>query len=148
MLRFTWLTPASRRGTAISFSSVALVVMHILGISLNLMSAIGIVVSCGIIINDSILKLDMINVLRSEGVPLLEAIHTAGSRRLRSIVMTSLTTMLAMVPLLFTHDFGSELQRSLAIAMIATMTVGTLVSLFVIPLIYWFIYRNKTVHTN
>lgn len=126
----------------------ALVVMHLLGISLNLMSAIGIVVSCGIIINDSILKLDMINVLRSEGVPLLEAIHTAGSRRLRSIVMTSLTTMLAMVPLLFTHDFGSELQRPLAIAMIATMTVGTLVSLFVIPLIYWFIYRNKTVHTN
>lgn len=126
----------------------ALVVMHLLGISLNLMSAIGIVVSCGIIINDSILKLDMINVLRGEGVPLLEAIHTAGSRRLRSIVMTSLTTMLAMVPLLFTHDFGSELQRPLAIAMIATMTVGTLVSLFVIPLIYWFIYRNKTVYTN
>ena len=120
-------------------------VMSMLGISLNLMSAIGIVVSCGIIINDSILKLDMINVLRNEGTPLLEAIHTAGSRRLRSIVMTSLTTILAMVPLLFTHDFGSELQKPLAIAMIATMTVGTLVSLFVIPLIYWFIYRNKPI---
>lgn len=123
----------------------ALVIMSMLGISLNLMSAIGIVVSCGIIINDSILKLDMINVLRNEGTPLLEAIHTAGSRRLRSIVMTSLTTILAMVPLLFTHDFGSEQQKPLAIAMIATMTVGTLVSLFVIPLIYWFIYRNKQI---
>ena len=120
----------------------ALVVMHLFGISLNLMSAIGIVVSCGIIINDSILKLDMINVLRNEGVPLMEAIHTAGSRRLRSIIMTSLTTILAMVPLLFTNDFGSELQKPLSIAMIATMTVGTLVSLFVIPLIYWFIYRR------
>jgi multidrug efflux pump subunit AcrB len=123
----------------------ALVIMCMLGISLNLMSAIGIVVSCGIIINDSILKLDMINVLRNEGTPLMEAIHTAGSRRLRSIVMTSLTTILAMVPLLFTHDFGSELQKPLAIAMIATMTVGTLVSLFVIPLIYWFIYRNRQI---
>ena len=119
----------------------ALVVMHLLGISLNLMSAIGIVVSCGIIINDSILKLDMINVLRNEGVPLMEAIHTAGSRRLRSIIMTSLTTIFAMVPLLFTNDFGSELQKPLSIAMIATMTVGTLVSLFVIPLIYWRIYK-------
>lgn len=119
----------------------ALVVMNLLGISLNLMSAIGIVVSCGIIINDSILKLDMINVLRNEGVPLMEAIHTAGSRRLRSIIMTSLTTILAMVPLLFTNDFGSELQKPLSIAMIATMTVGTLVSLFVIPLIYWRIYK-------
>ena len=121
----------------------ALVVMHLLGISLNLMSAIGIVVSCGIIVNDSILKLDMINVLRKEGVPLMEAIHTAGTRRLRSIIMTSLTTILAMVPLLFTNDFGSELQRPLSIAMIATMTVGTLVSLFVIPLIYWGIYRGR-----
>lgn len=119
----------------------ALVVMYLLGISLNLMSAIGIVVSCGIIVNDSILKLDMINVLRNEGVPLMEAIHTAGSRRLRSIIMTSLTTILAMVPLLFTNDFGSELQKPLSIAMIATMTVGTLVSLFVIPLIYWRIYK-------
>lgn len=122
---------------------VALVVMQLCGVSLNLMSAIGIVVSCGIIVNDSILKLDMINVLRGEGVPLMEAIHTAGSRRLRSILMTSLTTILAMVPLLFTHDFGSELQKPLSIAMIATMTVGTLVSLFVIPLIYWGIYKRR-----
>ena len=121
----------------------ALVVMEICGVSLNLMSAIGIVVSCGIIINDSILKLDMINVLRKEGVPLMEAIHTAGTRRLRSIIMTSLTTILAMVPLLFTHDLGSELQTPLAIAMIATMSVGTLVSLFVIPLVYWGIYRGR-----
>ncbi len=121
----------------------ALVVMAVCGVSLNLMSAIGIVVSCGIIINDSILKLDMINVLRKEGVPLMEAIHTAGTRRLRSIIMTSLTTILAMVPLLFTHDLGSELQAPLAIAMIATMTVGTFVSLFVIPLVYWGIYRGR-----
>ena len=126
----------------------ALVVMAICGVSLNLMSAIGIVVSCGIIINDSILKLDMINVLRKEGVPLMEAIHTAGTRRLRSIIMTSLTTILAMVPLLFTHDLGSELQTPLAIAMIATMTVGTLVSLFVIPLVYWGVYRRPSPSLN
>lgn len=121
---------------------LALVVMFLCGISLNLMSGIGIVVSCGVIINDSILKLDMINELRREGVPLMEAIHTAGTRRLRSIVMTSLTTILAMIPLLFTHDMGSELQRPFAIAMIATMLVGTLVSLFVIPLVYWLIYKK------
>lgn len=120
----------------------ALIVIAVCGVSLNLMSAIGIVVSCGIIINDSILKLDMINVLRQEGMPLMEAIHTAGARRLRSIIMTSLTTILAMVPLLFTNDFGSELQKPLSIAMIATMSVGTLVSLFVIPLVYWLMYRR------
>ena len=84
----------------------------------------------------------MINQLRKEGMPILEAIHTAGHRRLRAIVMTSLTTILAMVPLLFSRDMGSELQAPLSLALIGGMTVGTLVSLFIIPLIYWFIYRK------
>ena len=98
--------------------------------------------------NDSILKLDSINELRKEGMPLLEAIHTAGHRRFRGIIMTTLTTVFAMVPLLFTSDMGSELQRPLSIAMIGTMMVGLLVSLFVIPLIYWFIYRKHDVQKN
>lgn len=57
--------------------------------------------------------------------------------------MTSLTTIMAMVPLLFSSDMGSALQKPLAIAMIGSMLLGTLVSLFVIPLIYWFIYRKN-----
>lgn len=120
----------------------ALVLLWICGYTLNLMSAIGIVVSCGIIINDSILKLDAINQLRKEGVALQEAIHQAGKKRLRAIIMTSLTTICAMVPLLYSFDMGSELQKPLAVAMIGAMFVGTLVSLFIIPLVYWFIYRK------
>ena len=121
----------------------ALVLLWICGHTLNLMSAIGLIVTCGIIINDSILKLDAINELRKTGMPLLEAIHEAGRRRLRPIIMTSLTTIFAMVPLLFSFDMGSELQKPLSIAMIGAMFIGTLVSLFIIPLIYWFIYRDK-----
>lgn len=123
----------------------ALVLLWICGHTLNLMSAIGLIVTCGIVINDSILKLDAINELRKAGTPLLEAIHEAGRRRLRPIIMTSLTTIFAMVPLLFSFDMGSELQKPLSIAMIGTMFVGTLVSLFIIPLLYWFIYRKKEV---
>jgi len=126
-------------------TAAALVVLWLCGMTLNLMSAIGIVVTCGIIINDSILKLDAINELRKDGIPLLEAIHTAGKRRLRPIIMTSLTTIFGMVPMLFTFDLGSELQKPLSVAMIAAMGIGTLVSLFVIPLIYWFIYRQSSV---
>ena len=70
----------------------ALLLLWICGHTLNLMSAIGLIVTCGIIINDSILKLDAINELRRAGMPLLEAIHEAGRRRLRPIIMTSLTT--------------------------------------------------------
>ena len=114
----------------------ALLLLWICGHTLNLMSAIGLIVTCGIIINDSILKLDAINELRKTGMPLLEAIHEAGRRRLRPIIMTSLTTIFAMVPLLFSFDMGSELQKPLSIAMIGAMFIGTLVSLFIIPLIY------------
>lgn len=120
----------------------ALVLLWLTGHTLNLMSAIGLIVTSGIIINDSILKLDMINELRKQGMPLMEAIHTAGVKRLRAIIMTSLTTIFAMVPLLFSFDLGSELQKPLALAMIGTMTIGVLVSLFIIPLVYWVIYRK------
>ena len=123
-------------------TAFALLSLWLFGHTLNLMSAIGIIVTCGIVVNDSILKIDSINELRKGGMPLEEAIHTAGRRRLRAIIMTSLTTVFAMLPLLFTDDMGSELQRPLAIAMIGSMLLGTLVSLFIIPLIYWFIYRK------
>ena len=123
-------------------TAFALLALWVFGHTLNLMSAIGIIVTCGIVVNDSILKMDAINELRKAGMPLVEAIHTAGRRRLRAIIMTSLTTVFAMVPLLFTSDMGSEMQKPLSIAMIGSMVVGTLVSLFIIPLIYWFIYRK------
>ena len=124
-------------------TAFALLALWVFGHTLNLMSAIGIIVTCGIVVNDSILKMDAINELRKAGMPLVEAIHTAGRRRLRAIIMTSLTTVFAMVPLLFTSDMGSEMQKPLSIAMIGSMVVGTLVSLFIIPLIYWFIYRKE-----
>ena len=122
---------------------VALFVLWITGNTLNLMSAIGIIVMCGIIINDSILKIDTINRLRRQGMSVDEAIHTAGERRLKAIVLTSLTTILAVLPLLLTHDMGAELQQPFAWALIGGMTVGTAVSLFMIPLIYRAIYKKR-----
>lgn len=123
--------------------SFALLTLLVCGETLNLMSAIGIIVTCGIVVNDSILKLDSINELRRQGMPLAEAVHTAGKRRLKPILMTSLTTIFAMLPVLFTSDMGSELQRPLAVAMIGSMAVGTLVSIFVIPLVYYLIYNPR-----
>ncbi|MCC8071923.1 MAG: efflux RND transporter permease subunit [Bacteroidales bacterium] len=121
-------------------TAFALVTLWLCGHTLNLMSAIGIIVTCGIVVNDSILKIDAINELRAQGMHIDEAIHTAGRRRLRPIIMTSLTTILAMVPMLFTNDMGSELQRPLAIAMIGSMVVGTVISVFIIPLVYRMTY--------
>ncbi|MDR1582339.1 MAG: efflux RND transporter permease subunit [Prevotellaceae bacterium] len=121
----------------------ALGLLLVTGNSLNLMSAIGLVVTSGIIINDSILKVDVMNQLRKEGFPLMDAIHEAGRRRLKAILMTSLTSIVCMVPLLFTGDLGSQLEKPLAIATIGGMIMGTPVSLFVVPLAYWWIYRKE-----
>ena len=118
-------------------------VLWLLGESVNVMSMIGIVVMSGIIINDSLLKIDTIHRLRRSGMPLLRAIMIAGHNRLKPIVMTSLTTILAILPFLSRDDMGSALQYPLSLTIIVGMTIGTLVSLFFIPLVYFLIYNRK-----
>ena len=122
----------------------ALLMLKLGGEGINLMSMIGMVVMTGIIINDSILKVDTMNQLVKEGYPVIRAITEAGHRRLKPILMTSLTSVLALVPLLFTKDLGSELQKPLALAVIGGMTLGTVVSLFLVPLAYYYLKRHKT----
>jgi multidrug efflux pump subunit AcrB len=122
--------------------SGTLLVLWLCGESLNIMSLIGLVVICGIVINDSILKVDAVNRLRREGVPLLRAVLTAGERKLKPIIMTSLTTILAVAPFLVRGDMGSDLQYPLSVAVIAGMIFGTVVSVYFIPLLYYSIYRR------
>jgi len=122
--------------------SASLLTLWLAGQSLNLMAMIGMVVMSGIIINDSILKIDTINRLRREGMSLPVALHRAGQLRLRPIVMTSVTTILAMLPFLWGVGLGNELQQPLAWALIGGMLVGTPVSLFVIPVLYRFLVRG------
>ncbi len=114
----------------------AMFVLKLGGGTVNIMSMIGIVVMSGIIINDSILKIDTINRIRKTGVNINDAIHQAGMRRLKPIVMTSITTILALVPFLFGSSMGNVLQRPLALTIIGGMTVGTIISLFFIPMMY------------
>ncbi|WP_396603277.1 efflux RND transporter permease subunit [Algibacter sp. R77976] len=113
------------------------------GMSINLMSMIGLVVMAGIIINDSILKIDTIIQLQRQGYSLIKALLVAGQRRLKPILMTSLTTILALVPLLFSSGLGVELQVPLAVALIGGMLLGTFVSLYFIPLCYYH-FTQKT----
>jgi len=121
----------------------AFLILWICGVSLNLMSMIGLVVMCGIVINDSILKVDTINKLRREGYGLLRSVMTAGVRRIKPIIMTSVTTILAVSPFLVRGDMGSDLQYPLSLALIGGMFVGTLVSIFFVPLLYYAIYAKR-----
>ena len=114
----------------------SLLALYLSGETLNLLSLIGMVVCGGVVVNDAIIKVDMIQRGRAAGLPLDEALREATRRRLRAIVMTSLTTILALVPVLFTGGLGSELQRPLAITVIGGLAVGTLASLYVTPWLY------------
>lgn len=120
-----------------------MIVLFVLGESLNLMSMIGLVVMSGIVINDSILKVDSINGLYRSGHSLIRAVIQAGNSRLKPIIMTSLTTILAILPFLHRGDMGSDMQYPLSLTLIIGMIVGTLVSLFFIPLVYYLIYYKK-----
>jgi multidrug efflux pump subunit AcrB len=121
----------------------SLLVLWICGVSINLMSMIGLVVVCGIVINDSILKIDTINKLRKDGMALEHSIYEAGHRRLKAIVMTSLTTILSVCPFLTRGSMGDDLQFPMALVIISGMTIGTLVSLFFVPVFYYDVYRKK-----
>ncbi|MDE5890667.1 MAG: efflux RND transporter permease subunit, partial [Bacteroidales bacterium] len=100
---------------------VSLAVLWLCGASVNLMSMIGLVVVCGIVINDSILKIDTINRLRRSGTGLYHAILLGGQRRLKAIVMTSLTTILAVCPFLVRGNMGADLQYPMSLVIIAGM---------------------------
>ena len=115
--------------------SGSLFVLFLFNESINLISLIGMVVMGGIMVNDAILKIDMMNHLTKK-YTLIEAIHGAGKRRLRPILMTSLTTILALTPILFSSGLGAELQRPLAFAVIGGLIIGTLTSLYIIPILY------------
>ena len=121
----------------------ALLLLWLFGGTINVMAAIGIVVMSGVIINDSILKLHTINLLRKEGKTVSEAIKLGGKLRLKPILMTSLTTILALLPFLFIGGLGAKLQKPLALTVIGGMLIGTFISLYFIPLMYTLLSKKE-----
>ena len=116
--------------------SVGIISLYIFNQSLNIMSFIGFIIMIGVVINDSILKIDLINKLFRSGIDIDTAIDIASKRRLNSIIMTSLTTILAVIPILFQSDLSSQLQTPLIITLISGLSIGTIVSVFIIPVLY------------
>ena len=122
----------------------ALVALQIMGASLNIVAIIGIIIMSGIDVNDAILKIDMINKGVREGLPIRQAIIEGSERRIRPIIMTSITTILAMTPILFATGLGAEIQRPMAIAVIGGLIFGTIASIVMVPMLYLVTYRSKS----
>jgi HAE1 family hydrophobic/amphiphilic exporter-1 len=100
------------------------------------MSLIGAVILVGIVVNDSIVKVDFINQARAQGLALRAAILEAGRVRLRPIIMTTVTTVFGLTPMALGIGRGADLRAPLAIAVIGGLTVATLLTLIVVPVVY------------
>jgi HAE1 family hydrophobic/amphiphilic exporter-1 len=121
--------PLAGVGTVLTF--------FLLNKTLNMMAYIGIIMLGGIAVNNAILLIDRINQLRENGMGKKEAIVLAGMQRIRPILMTSLTTILALLPLTIGIGDSASLRAPMALAVIGGMISSTLLTLVVIPCVYW-----------
>ncbi|MFA5667844.1 MAG: efflux RND transporter permease subunit [Balneolaceae bacterium] len=117
--------------------------LYIGGVSLNALSFMGILILTGIAVNDAILKVDFMRRYYEETGDLDEAVRQAGINRFRPVVMTSLTTILGLIPMLIPFGDGYVLRQSLAIALMGGMITSTLLTLYLIPLVFKWIESRK-----
>ena len=118
---------------AFSGSILALIMT---GTTLNMIAALGMVLLIGIVVKNGIVLVDFINLMRERGYTLYEAIAISGKSRLRPVVMTSLTTILGMVPMALSTGEGAETWTPMGITVIGGLTFSTVVTLIIVPVMY------------
>ena len=129
---------------SIPFAGVGCIIAMLLtGTSLNMMAFIGIIMLAGIAVNNAILLVDATNRFKADGMSLNDAIINAAQQRVRPILMTTLTTILAMLPMSMGIGEGAALRAPMAIVVIGGLTTSTLMTLIVIPCVYYYFDRKK-----
>ncbi|HEX9426901.1 MAG TPA: efflux RND transporter permease subunit, partial [Candidatus Polarisedimenticolia bacterium] len=114
----------------------AVLALVVTGHALNVVAMIGAVMLAGIVVKNAIVLIDAVNQLRAEGIDREEALVQAGLKRMRPILMTTATTVLGLLPMALGLGEGAELRAPLAITVIGGLTVATVLTLVVIPVIY------------
>jgi HAE1 family hydrophobic/amphiphilic exporter-1 len=117
--------------------------LAVMGQSIDVVAIIGFLILVGVVVDNAIVLIDGVNQLREQGLTRLEALREAGKKRLRPILMTSACTILGLLPMALGIGEGAELQQPLAVAVIGGMTLGTLLTLIVIPVVYSLLDRKK-----
>jgi multidrug efflux pump subunit AcrB len=120
-----------------------LVTLLLTGTTLNVMSLMGIVMMVGIVVSNSILIVEFTHRLREDGKPLREAVVTACQVRLRPVLMTSLATLIGLIPMAAKLGTGAEAYAPLARAIIGGLTVSVVLTMFIVPAAYLLVYRNR-----
>ena len=120
-----------------------LLILLLTGTTLNVMSLMGVVMMVGIVVSNSILIVEFTNRLREEGRPLREAVSLACRVRLRPVLMTSLATLIGLIPMALKLGTGSEAYAPLARAIIGGLAVSVVLTVFIVPAAYFILYRRK-----
>ncbi len=121
----------------------AVLALFVTGTTINIVAFIGLIMLAGIVVNNAIVLVDLINQLRQQGKERIDAIVEAGTARLRPILMTSLTTTLGLLPMAIGFGEGSEVRSPMAITVIGGLIVSTLLTLVVIPVVYSLLDRKR-----
>ena len=124
-----------------AFSGVA-IALFLSGINLSLIAAIGAIMLIGIVVKNAIVLVDFINLTRDRGVELYQAVLISGRSRLRPVLMTSMTTILAMIPLAVNPGEGSELWQPMGITVIGGLVFSTIVTMVIVPVGYVLMARH------
>ena len=112
------------------------VMLYLQGISLSMMGLLGAVMLIGIVVNNAILIMDEVVILKNEGYDGREAMLTAAKRKFRPIIMTSIAAILGMLPMAFGTGLGSEMRASCGVGIVGGLLSSTFLTLFIIPLVY------------
>jgi HAE1 family hydrophobic/amphiphilic exporter-1 len=121
----------------------AVLALFLTGTTVNVVAFIGVIMLAGIVVNNAIVLVDLINQLQAQGMEKTLAIMEAGCARLRPILMTTLTTVLGLLPMAIGFGEGSEVRTPMAITVIGGLLVSTLLTLVVIPVVYSLLDRKK-----
>ena len=121
----------------------AVLALFLTGTTVNIVALIGVIMLAGIVVNNAIVLVDLINQLREQGLDRYDAIIEAGSARLRPILMTSLTTALGLLPMAMGFGEGAEVRTPMAITVIGGLLVSTMLTLVVIPVVYSILDRKR-----
>ncbi len=123
-----------------------LIILWMTGTTLNIMSLMGVIMMTGIVVSNSILIVEFSGILHSRGLPLKQAVVEACKVRLRPILMTSLATLLGLIPMALGIEAGSEQYAPLARAVIGGLAVSVVVTVFLVPAVYLIIHGRKQAH--
>ena len=135
--------------SVIPFGIVGAIIGHlVLGMAVSVLSICGILALSGVVVNDSLIMVDFVNRARKEGLSLIDAAISAGTQRFRAIILTSLTTFMGLMPIVFERSLQAQIVIPMAISLAFGILFATVITLLLVPALYLILNDIKNVFVN